>query len=220
MDSEISRSDFLLTSGLAVGLLAAGPKSSVPAMAPDDVLAKLTSGNARYMQGSPECTPLVNRRAELVGGQNPFAIIVGCADSRVPIDTIFDQLPGSLFVIRVAGNIVTDDGLGSIEYAVDQFGTRLIVVLGHASCGAVIATMAQLKAHDKAPGFVQSLVDKIKPAIPSGNPTLEEAIIANARYGAEQITKRSVIVNDSVHAGKVRIVSANYDLASGKVSFL
>lgn len=232
MDPDISRGEFLLSGGLAVGMasvpeivaasqsVATGPKSTAPTMEPDTAIAKLTAGNARYIEGSPECTPMINRRQELVGGQNPFAIILGCADSRVPIDTIFDQLPGSLFVVRVAGNVVSDDGLGSIEYAVDQFGTRLILVLGHSGCGAVTAALAQRTSHERAPGFVQSVLDHIMPALPSGDPSLDEAVIANARYGAAQIVKRSVIVNDSVHVGKVRIVSATYNLSTGRVTLL
>jgi carbonic anhydrase len=131
-------------------------------------LERLRAGNARFVAGvrDPEALAHEARRSELVSGQEPFAIVLGCSDSRVPAEIIFDQGLGDLFVIRVAGNVVAPSLLGSVEFAADRFGTRLVVVLGHSSCGAVTATADELErpSESRSPNL-RSIVDRIRPAV-------------------------------------------------------
>ena len=160
------------------------------------------------------------RRQELAKGQKPFAVIVGCSDSRVPPEIIFDQGLGDLFVIRVAGNIVDDVALGSIEYAVDHLGTKLIVVLGHSKCGAVTATVQGGAVH----GHVESIVQAIKPAIETAKELpgdlTDNTIKANARLVAGQIQSSQPILAEMVRLDKIAVVSAYYDIESGEVHIL
>src|SRR6184192_4185539 len=140
--------------------------SDQPAVAPTEAISKLKEGNGRYAGGNLQHPgQTTERRAELANTQHPFATIVSCSDSRVPPEIVFDQGLGDLFVVRVAGNVIDDHGLGSIEYAVDHLGARLIVVLGHQSCGAVKAAKETIAAKSKAPGHIQSLVTAIQPAV-------------------------------------------------------
>jgi carbonic anhydrase len=137
-----------------------------PSVAPADAISKLKEGNGRYAGGNLQHPgQTTERRAELANSQYPFAAIVSCSDSRVPPEIVFDQGLGDLFVVRVAGNVIDDHGLGSIEYSVDHLGVRLIVVLGHQSCGAVKAARETIAARSKAPGHIQSLVAAIQPAV-------------------------------------------------------
>ena len=189
----------------------------VASAGPDAALAKLKEGNARFVGSKvSQGKPTAARRAETAQSQHPFAIILGCADSRTSPEIIFDQNIGDLFVVRTAGNLVDDHGLGSIEYAVEHLGARLIVVLGHKRCGAVIAALAS----DTAPGHVQSLVRDIQPAVQatkgkSGDGT-DLAIAENARLMAAKIRGEA---NLGDLAKDVRIMSAVYDLDSGKVEW-
>ena len=189
----------------------------VAAVSADAALAKLKEGNARFASRKvSEGKPTAARRAETAQGQHPFAIVLGCADSRTPPEIIFDQNIGDIFVARNAGNLVDDHVLGSIEYAVEHLGARLIVVLGHKRCGAVTAALAS----DTAPGHVQSLVRDIQPAVQatkgkSGDAT-DLAIAENARLMAAKIRSEA---NLGDLAKDVRIMSAVYDLDSGKVDF-
>ena len=160
--------------------------------------------------------PTAARRAETAKTQAPFAIIVGCADSRTSPELVFDQNLGDLFVVRTAGNLVDDHGLGSIEYAVDHLGTRLIVVLGHSRCGAVKAALES----PTAPGHVNSLVRDIQPAVAAakaekGDP-LANTVKANARLMAEKIGKEAEL---GEHKSEVRIVTGYYDLDTGAVEW-
>jgi carbonic anhydrase len=140
--------------------------SDQPSVAPAEAISKLKEGNARYTGGNPQHPRQAkDRRAELTKSQHPFAVVIGCADSRVPPEIVFDQGLGDLLVNRVAGNVIDDHSLGSTEYAVDHLGTRLIVVLGHQSCGAVKAAKETIAAKGKAPGHIESLVTAIKPAV-------------------------------------------------------
>ena len=188
-----------------------------PAMNASVALAKLKEGNTRFAESKvSQGKPTAARRAETAQAQHPFAIVLGCADSRTSPEIIFDQNIGDLFVVRTAGNLVDDHGLGSIEYAVEHLGARLIVVLGHKRCGAVVAALAS----DTAPGHVQSIVRDIQPAIQatkgkSGDAT-DLAIAENARLIAAKIRSEA---NLGDLAKDVRIVSAVYDLDSGKVEF-
>ncbi len=151
-------------------------------------------------------------------------MILGCADSRVPPEIIFDQNRGELFVVRVAGNFIEEDGLASIEYAVEILGSPLIVVLGHSGCGAVDATIKYVKEDAQLPGHLPQLVQSIKPAVElvRGKPgdVLANAIAANAAYNARKLAAATPIVSKAVADGRVKVVSAVYDLKSGRVEMV
>jgi carbonic anhydrase len=187
------------------------------AVSVDAALAKLKEGNARFVSTKvSEGKPTAARRAETAQGQHPFAIILGCADSRTSPEIIFDQSIGDIFVDRNAGNLVDDHTLGTIEYAVEHLGVRLIVVLGHERCGAVQAAVAS----DSAPGHIQSLVRDIQPAVQAvkGKPgdQVHLAVAENARLMAEEIRTKA---NFGDIAKDLKIIPAVYDLDSGKVDF-
>jgi carbonic anhydrase len=201
-------------SGAALVLAADHPAASVPA---DAALAKLKEGNLRFATSEvSQSKPTAARRAETAQAQHPFAIIVGCADSRTAPELVFDQNLGDLFVIRTAGNLVDDHALGSIEYAVAHAGARLIVVLGHTRCGAVTAALES----DRAPGHIQSLVRDIQPAVKAAKSKPGDALAAatteNARQVAAQIKAKAALGD---LAREVRIVSAVYDLDTGKIEW-
>jgi len=190
---------------------------AAPAVSPDDALTRLKIGNHRFASSSmSESKPTAARRAATSGGQHPFAIIVGCADSRTAPEIIFDQDIGDLFVVRTAGNLVDDYALGSIEYAVAHLGPRLIVVLGHQNCGAV---QAALSGGD-APGHIHSLVHAIQPAVDAargkpGDP-LANAIHENDALVAEKIRHKARFGD---LAAQVRVVEGYYDLHTGRVEW-
>ena len=199
----------------ALVLAADHPAASVPA---DAALAKLKEGNLRFASSEvSQSKPTAARRTETAQAQHPFAIIVGCADSRTPPELIFDQNLGDLFVIRTAGNLVDDHALGSIEYGVEHVGARLIVVLGHTRCGAVTAALES----DHAPGHIDSLVRDIQPAVKAakGKPgdALAAATTENARQVAARIKSKAALGD---LAKEVRIVSAIYDLDTGKIEWI
>ena len=161
------------------------------------------------------------RRAELTKSQHPFAIIVSCSDSRVPPEIIFDQGLGDLFVLRVAGNVMNDESLGSIEYAVDHLAVRLIVALGHQSCGAVKAAKEMIAAKAEAPAHIQSLVNAIRPAVDGTvNGDLEATIEANAKNVAQALRSSMPILKPKVDGGEVQVISGNYSLDTGAVTFV
>jgi len=199
---------------VALVLAAEHPVASVSA---DAALAKLKDGNLRFASSEvSQSKPTAARRAETAQEQHPFAIVLGCADSRTAPEIVFDQNIGDLFVVRTAGNLVDDHALGSIEYAVAHLGARLVVVLGHQRCGAVTAALAS----DTAPGHVQSLVRDIQPAVKAakgkdGNVT-DIAIAENARLMAAKIRNEASL---GELAKEVRIISGVYDLDTGKVEW-
>jgi carbonic anhydrase len=161
------------------------------------------------------------RRAELAKSQHPFAIIVSCSDSRVPPEIVFDQGLGDLFVIRVAGNVIDDHSLGSIEYAVDHLAVRLIVVLGHQRCGAVKAARDTIAAKTEAPGHIQSLVTAIRPAVEATlHGDLETTVKANVKDVGQALRLSTPILKSKVDSGDVRVVGAYYSLDTGAVTFL
>ena len=161
------------------------------------------------------------RRGELTKSQHPFAIILSCSDSRVPPEIVFDEGLGDLFIVRVAGNVLNDEGLGSIEYGVDVLGARLIVVLGHQSCGAVDAAMKTVAAKGKAPGHIQSLVTAIKPVIDSTpKADLDTTIKANVKHVVDAVRSSMPILKTKVDSGDVQVIGGYYTLDTGAVTFL
>lgn len=194
-------------------------------------LERLREGNKRFVSDSRHGGGLVtqSRRRELVGGQEPLAIILGCSDSRVPAEIIFDQGLGDLFVIRVAGNIIAPSLVGSVEFAAERFGTRLVVVLGHTECGAVLATLEDLeRPAENRSSNLRSIVDRIRPAV---EPLLEtephhdrdelvhHAVRANIRASASQLRHGSSILESLVENDDLLVVGAEYSLETGIVEF-
>ncbi len=198
----------------------------------EEALEKLIAGNNRFVEGNTQYSELVNEqlRTRLVKGQNPWAVILGCSDSRVPLEIIFDHGLGDLFVIRVAGNIVAPSGVGSIEFAVESYGTPLVVVLGHTNCGAVNATLEALRNPEaKRSHNLNSIVSRIRPTIETLMETdLSEtpeklakyAVRANIRASVSQIRYASPLLEQRLQSGTLRVVGAHYSLATGKVDFL
>lgn len=185
-------------------------------IAPERALEKLMQGNKRYTSGKPaHPNSGAKRRAQVARGQHPFAVVVSCADSRVPPEVLFDQGLGDLFVVRSAGHVVDDLALGSIEYAVEHLGVNLIVVLGHERCGAVDATVKG----GEAPGHVNSVVQAIKPAVDKvrgkHGDLLCNAVKSNVKQVAEKIKGSGPIVSEAFNDGTLAVVGAYYDLDTG-----
>jgi carbonic anhydrase len=206
-----------------------------PIVPPAEAMSRLKEGNARFTAGNPQhphesvderkymaansyenagtillgltSEEASKRRAELIKSQHPFAIILSCSDSRVPPELVFDEGLGDLFIVRVAGNVHNDEGLGSIEYAVDILGARLIVVLAHQSCGAVDAAMKTVAAKGKAPGHIQSLVAAIKPVVESTpKADLDTMIKANVKHVVNGLRSSTPILKAKVDAGDVQVI--------------
>ena len=187
-----------------------------------EVLGRLEDGNRRYMAGKlVHPRQDARRRAELATEQRPFAIVLGCSDSRTSPEVVFDQGLGDLFVVRVAGNVLNDHILGSIEYAVEHLGARVVVVLGHERCGAVKATKEMLAAKTEAPPHINSLVSAIRPAVESApGADLESMIHANIRYVVQGLRSSAPSLRGKADAREIAVVGAYYDLDTGKVVFL
>jgi carbonic anhydrase len=187
-------------------------------LTPDEALRHLIEGNERF--SSDTMTKLGQSlnilRQHTVEKQEPFAAVLSCADSRVPVELVFDQTIGQLFVARVAGNFVTPEILGSLEYGAAVLGTKLILVLGHSSCGAVTATMQG----NAVPGQISSLFAHIQPAVDRAGGNLEIAVQENAKIQANLLAKSSPLLAGLVKEGKLKIVAGYYDLATGRVSLL
>lgn len=193
-------------------------------MTPDAALDRLLLGNARYVDGVAKRHDFKAEREALAGGQNPFAAILSCADSRIAPEYAFDAGRGDLFVVRVAGNFANADVIASIEYAVAMLNVPLIMVLGHGSCGAVDATIKTVKDHVQLPGHLPSLAAAIAPAVEAvlsdkGN-LLDNAIRKNVELNVKTLTGAAPILNEYVSAKKVRVVGAVYNLGSGKVDLV
>ncbi len=196
----------------------------------EEALEKLKSGNRRFVSGQRTGNLLdEKRRAVLIQGQAPFAVILGCSDSRVPVELVFDQGGGDLFVIRVAGNLVRQTQMGSVEFAVTVLGSRLVVVLGHTECGAIKTTLDVISnpVKDLTPGL-NSLVDAIRPAIlpivkslPSSDEStvMSQSIRKNVVYNVDKLKTESTLLAPLCQSGELMIVGAEYDLKSGEVDF-
>jgi len=192
-------------------------------------LERLKAGNSRYVQGvrSVESMLSHSRRDDLLKPQTPFAIMLGCSDSRAPAEIVFDQGLGDLFVIRVAGNIVAPSGIGSVEFAADRFGTRLVVVMGHTNCGAIQATLESIVAPAPASRNLMSIVNRVRPGIEGLVGTdlardpirlAREAMRANVRAGVNQLRHGSEVLERLAEQG-LAVVGAELDLATGEVTF-
>ena len=190
-------------------------------VAPADALARLKAGNQRFIAGKlqhPHQNP--KRRTELATGQRPFAIVLGCADSRTSPEVLFDQGLGDLFVVRVAGNILDDHVLGSIEYAVDHLGAQLIVVLGHQRCGAVQFAKETLDSKAEAPEHINSIVAAIQPAVEATRGADVEATIkANTDNVVRSLRSSEPVLKKEVEAGAITVLGAYYNLDTGAVVF-
>ena len=187
----------------------------------DDALAKLKAGNERYVQSKLEHpNHSTEKRNELATGQHPYAIILSCSDSRVPPEIVFDQGLGDLFVIRVAGNVIDNIALGSIEYAAEHLHAPLIMVLGHERCGAVTAAVEG----GHAPGHIHSIVTAIEPAVKkaakASGDKVDNSIRENVKMVAKQLEESKPILNELIEAGKLKVVGARYDLDSGQVELI
>jgi len=230
-DSGILSRRGLLTGGLALAMaapLAARASAETGAAAPvspDEALQRLMDGNARYVANQPINTDHSAGRASRAQGQQPFAAIVSCADSRVAPELIFDQGPGELFVIRVAGNFINEDGLASLEYGAAVLGIKTILVLGHTACGAVDATIQAIQDNTLPPGHLPSLVNAIRAAVYDAMAAEPEDLLAtatarNATLNAERAQTAGPILGDLYAAGKLKAAAGIYDIATGKVNFL
>ena len=194
----------------------------------DEALTRLAQGNKRFLAGQrgQDAQETRLRRAQVANDQDPFAIILGCSDSRVPAEMVFDQGLGDLFVIRVAGNIVAPSQIGSIEFAAAKFNTHLVVVLGHTQCGAILATIEELQQDtDEQSPNLRSIVDRVRPAVEplladGGDDIVGRAVRANVKASVEDLKHGSEILEDLVDLGTLSIVGAEYSLETGRVKFL
>ncbi len=202
-----------------------GDKPAIPS--PEAALQKLMDGNARFVSGEMEHPNLAKEvRESLAKGQSPYAVIVGCADSRVPPELLFDAGPGDLFVIRVAGNVVDDYEKASIEYAVAVLGTPLVVVLGHESCGAVDAAVKAEKGEASFNGHIHDLVEDIRPSVEAAmkdhnaanGSLLDAAVAENARRVKHELERSQPYIGKFAEEGKIGLVAARYDLNTGEVT--
>ena len=196
-----------------------------------DALQRLRDGNRRFVtnQSTNTASSSQARRAALVNGQEPFAIVLGCSDSRVPSELVFDQGFGDLFVIRVAGNIVAPSQVGSVEFAAARFGTRLVVVMGHSECGAVTATLEELLGRSTtATKSLRSIVDRVKPSVeallarrPAGDPDalMRDAVRANVSAAAHHLRHGSELLERLIRDDGLLVAGAEYSLESGVVTF-
>lgn len=197
-----------------------------------EALQKLRDGNLRFISGEAGVEAMLShgKRDQLASGQEPFAIILGCSDSRVPAEIVFDQGLGDLFVIRVAGNIVAPSQIGSIEFAAEQFKTRLVVVMGHTQCGAVNATLEEMRRPTgEQSKNIQSIVSRIRPSLEQFVSTelweqkdelMKRATRANVYASVNQLRHGSEILEELIERGDLVIVGAEYNLKTGEVIFL
>jgi len=196
-----------------------------------EALERLREGNRRFVSDVRSRDTLTSqmRRNELAAGQEPFAIILGCSDSRVPAEIVFDQGLGDLFVIRVAGNIVASSQIGSVEFAAERFGTPLVVVLGHSRCGAVLATLEELmRPREKQSRNLRSIVDRIRPSVEAllatelrhdADALVRQAVRSNVRVSANHLRHGSEILESRIQGNGLLVVGAEYSLETGVVEF-
>ena len=191
----------------------------------DQALQKLLEGHQRYLaEQSTHPHQTARRRGEIAQHQNPFAVILGCADSRVPPEIIFDQGLGDLFVIRLAGHVLNDAVLGSVEYAVERLGVSLVLVLGHESCGAVTAAIRAVEQGSSVPGHIGSLVDAIKPAVARAKTQpgdlIDNTVRANVTMIVEQLKTSLPLLSVRVQSGSLKVIGARSDLDDGMLDII
>jgi carbonic anhydrase len=225
-ESGLSRRQLLRTGlGASAALLAGALELSTPQLAnaqsnltPDQALASLMDGNKRYTSGKlksfDEDLAIIRQHTE--EKQEPFAAVLSCADSRVPAEIVFDQSIGHIFVCRVAGNIITPEIIGSLEYGAAVLGTKVILVLGHSACGAVKAT---IQGND-VPGQISSLFPHIRPAVDQAGSDLVAATKTNAKIQAMLLRQASTVISGMVKSGGLKVTSGYYDLGTGAVTLL
>ncbi|MFB2835772.1 carbonic anhydrase [Floridanema evergladense] len=189
-------------------------------VAPDAALQRILEGNKRFVAEKRQNLPSRSRLKETATAQFPFASILSCADSRVPAEIVIDQGLGDLFVVRIAGNVATESGIGSLEFSTAVLGTQLIMVIGHERCGAVAAAVKG----DPLPGRIGIFVEEIKPAARSvqgkpGDP-VENAVVANVKYQVNKLKENSSILSNLIAEGKLKIVGARYDLDTGELAIV
>lgn len=199
----------------------AGAEPVKTVMTADHALHLLLEGNRRFVRHRVTHPDQSRKRLlELEGGQHPFAVVLGCADSRVPPEVVFDQGLGDLFVIRVAGNVPDDEITGSIEYAVEHLGTPLVMVLGHEKCGAVSAAVQG----GEAPGHIGSIVGPMKPSVDQARrmegDAISNCVRLNVRRVVGELQSSEPILKELVHSGRLKVVGAKYDLHTGQVSLI
>jgi len=196
----------------------------------DEALASLRDGNRRFVENQTTAAASHHaRRTALISGQEPFAIVLGCSDSRVPAELVFDQGFGDLFVIRVAGNIVAPSQVGSVEFAAARFGTRLVVVMGHSQCGAVVATLEELlgRATNQSRNL-RSIVDRVRPSVETLltrrhdddlDSLVRDSVRANVRVSVDHLRHGSELLEELIRTDGLRVVGAEYSLETGVVTF-
>jgi len=209
----------------AVGFLASSLELAAPLPAdaqskltPDEALAELMAGNKRFMAGHMTAYDhdLAILKEHTVEKQEPFAALLSCADSRVPVELIFDQSIGHIFVTRVAGNVITPEIVASLEYGAAVLGTKVILVMGHSGCGAVSATIKG----KEVPGQISSLFPLIQPAVDQAGPDLVATTKANAKMQANLLSRASTVASSMIKEGKLKVVAGYYDLGSGAVTLI
>ena len=232
--TEFARRNVLKFAGAAAAALALGGSALAKdakmlpkpqnVLSPDAALERLMRGNTRYVEGLTKRHDFAHEREALTKGQNPFAAVLGCADSRIAAEFCFDTALGDVFVCRVAGNFANEDVVASLEYAVAILKTPLIVVLGHDACGAVDATIKSVKEGTTLPGHLPALVAAIKPAVEAvkdqSGDMLANAIRSNVMLNVEKLQKSSPILDAAVNGKSLRVVGGVYRLASGKVDLV
>jgi carbonic anhydrase len=222
--THLSRRGLLGAVSAALAVAAAGPAPPA-AISGDEALKRLMAGNARYVANTVHMRDFAAGRASRVVTHRPVASLLSCADARVGPEFIFDQGPGELFVVRVAGNILQEDGLASLEYAAQFLGSPLILVLGHSGCGAVDAAIKVVKDNAALPGHLPGLIDHIKPAVLAAEKTqpkdlLAAAIAENVRQTAQRIKDSKPMLADMIAAGKVKVAGGVYDISTAKVTLV
>ena len=204
--------------------VAAADEAATPSVPADQGLQQLLEGNKRFVAGTmTSLSQLAQRRDQLVSGQSPFAVVVCCSDSRVPPEVVFDQTLGQLFVVRTAGQVIDEAARSSIAYGVDHLKAPLLLVLGHAKCGAVDAALAALMGKS-IPGYAYRFAEGIGPAIQGvlnqPGDQLDNAVRANIAWGVEQMRTGQPVLAEAVGSGRLTVAGGYYDLASGEVSIL
>jgi carbonic anhydrase len=231
---SLKRRDFLFSGAAlsAAGLLpafraaavaAAGPPATT--LSPSQALARLVAGNKRFTAGASTHLSHLTRLDSLASGQAPWAVILSCSDSRVPPEIIFDQGLGDVFVIRIAGNYAESGGIGSMEYAIDHFQSPILLVLGHSSCGAVHATVDNLRAGSPpVPGNIQDIVTAIRPAVQAvlhdPGDIYANAVAENVHENVAHLKSIGPVIGPAVKSGKLEILGGVYDFKTGSVSLL